>query len=439
MSQVTFEIVFILLLLVANGVFAMAEIAVVSAKRARLRRLAEQGDSRAKLALELAESPNRFLATVQVGITLVGIFAGAFGGATITAKVAPLLSRWEPLAPYADKLAFALVVAVITYLSLVLGELVPKRVGLSNPERIASLVAGPMQLLSRLAGPLVTFLSVSTEGLLRCCGFKPEKENAVSEEEVRALMQEGLRAGAFNQVETQIIHSALELDQLPVADIMTPRNKIIWLNQDDPHEQVWHKVVVSGHSYFPVHAGNRDRVLGFVSVKAIYANLAAGAPVVLRHLVTPPLVVPETQNVLQLVETFKATGKHIALVTDEFGQIIGLVSLNDVMEAVVGEFPTTDQRARPEAKRREDGTWLVDALLEIEALERALPGFRASAGSGADFQTVAGYVLKRFGQVPREGETFTEQGYVFEVLDMDGHRVDKVLVLPAPATSPRGQ
>ena len=430
MSQVTFEVLFIFLLLLANGVFAMAEIAVVSAKKSRLRRLADQGNAKAKLALELAESPNRFLATVQIGITLVGIFAGAFGGATITAKLAPVIARAAVLAPYAEKIAFALVVAVITYFSLVLGELVPKRFGLSNPEGIAMAVARPMNWLSRLAGPLVTFLSGSTEWLLRLLGFKPEKESVVSEEEVRAMMQEGLRAGAFNKVESHIVHSALELDQLPVQDIMTPRAKIIWLNQDDPHEQVWHKIVVCSHSYFPVYAGTRDQVAGFVSVKAIYANLAAGVGVTLKNLVTAPLIVPKTQNVLQLVETFKQTGKHIALVTDEFGNIVGLVTLNDVMEAVVGEFPSPDQRAKPEAKRREDGSWLMDAMIEVEALERILPGFKIKAGAGTDYQTLAGFVLKHFGQVPHEGETFTEQGYLFEVLDMDGHRVDKVLVLP---------
>lgn len=430
MSQVTFEVLFIFLLLLANGVFAMAEIAVVSAKKSRLRRLADQGNAKAKLALELAESPNRFLATVQIGITLVGIFAGAFGGATITAKLAPVIARATVLAPYAEKIAFALVVAVITYFSLVLGELVPKRFGLSNPEGIAMAVARPMNWLSKLAGPLVTFLSGSTEGLLRLLGFKPEKESAVSEEEVRAMMQEGLRAGAFNKVESHIVHSALELDQLPVQDIMTPRAKIVWLNQDDPHEQVWHKIVVCSHSYFPVYAGTRDQVAGFVSVKAIYANLAAGVGVTLKNLVTAPLIVPKTQNVLQLVETFKQTGKHIALITDEFGNIVGLVTLNDVMEAVVGEFPSPDQRAKPEAKRREDGSWLMDAMIEVEALERILPGFRIKEGAGIDYQTLAGFVLKHFGQVPHEGETFTEQGYLFEVLDMDGHRVDKVLVLP---------
>lgn len=429
MGQILFEVLVILILLVANGVFAMAEIAVVSSKRARLRMLADQGNTKARAALELAESPNRFLATVQVGITLVGIFAGAFGGATLTAKLTPVISQLAFLSPYADKIAFALVVGVITYFSLVLGELVPKRFGLSHPEGIAMAVARPMNWLSRAAGPLVSFLDVSTEGLLRILGFRPGKDAVVSEEEVRTLMQEGLRAGAFNKVESHIVHSALELDQLPVHEIMTPRPKIIWLNQDDPHDQVWHKIVVSSHSFFPVYRGSRDRVVGIVSVKAIYANLAAGAGVDLKNLMMPPLVVPESQSVLQLVEAFKQSGKHIAMVTDEFGNIVGIVTLNDVMEAIVGEFPTSDERARPEAKRRDDGSWLIDAMIEIDAVERALPGFKLSESDTSDYQTLAGFVLKRLGHVPKEGETLVEQGYVFEVLDMDGHRVDKVLVV----------
>ncbi len=439
MSQVAFEILVILVLLVANGVFAMAEIAVVSAKKARLRRLAEQGDGKARLALELAESPNRFLSTVQIGITLVGIFAGAFGGANITAKLAPVIARAGALAPYSEKIAFAIVVAVITYFSLVLGELVPKRFGLSNPEGIAMAVAMPMNWLSKIASPLVSFLSTSTEGLLRLLGFKPGKETPVSEEEVRVIMQEGLRAGAFNNVESHIVDSALELDRLLVREIMTPRIKIIWLNLNDSHEQVWHKIVVSAHSHFPVYEKNRDHAVGVVSLKAIYANVAAGAGVNLKNLAIPPLIVPESQTVLQLVETFKQSGKHIALVTDEFGGIVGIVTLNDVMEAIVGEFPTQGERAKPDARKREDGSWLVDAQIDVQLLERALPGFKLSGDESSDYKTLAGYALKQFGRVPREGETFRAQGYVFEVLDMDGHRVDKLLVLPEkPAASPAG-
>jgi putative hemolysin len=430
MNQVAFEIAIIFLLLIANGVFAMAEIAVVSSKKARLRRLADQGNGKARIALELAESPNRFLSTVQIGITLVGIFAGAFGGATLAAKLTGPIAQIEFLAPYADKIAFGLVVAVITYFSLVMGELVPKRFGLSNPEGIAMLVARPMNWLSKFAGPVVSFLSVSTEALLRVLGFKPEKEAAVSEEEVRVMMQEGVRAGAFNKVESQIVHSALELDQLPVREIMTPRPKVIWLNQDDPHDQIWHKIVVSNHSHFPVYQGNRDHTVGTVSVKAIYANLAAGAGVKLKDLMVAPLIVPESQTVLQLVETFKQTGKHIALATDEFGSIVGLVTLNDVMEAVVGEFPSQGERAKPEAKKREDGSWLIDAMIDLEAVERALPGFKFGGVAYSEYQTLAGFVVKSLGHVPKEGETFEAQGYLFEVLDMDRHRVDKVLVLP---------
>ncbi len=430
MSQVALEIAIIFLLLIANGVFAMAEIAVVSSKKARLRRLADQGNGRAQVALELAESPNRFLSTVQIGITLVGIFAGAFGGATLAAKLTGPIAQIEFLAPHADKIAFGLVVAVITYFSLVMGELVPKLFGLSNPEVIAMLVARPMNWLAKFAGPVVSFLSVSTEALLRVLGFKPEKEVTVSEEEVRVMMQEGVRAGAFNKVESQIVHSALELDQLPVREIMTPRPKVIWLNQDDPHDQVWHKIVVSNHSHFPVYQGNRDHTVGTVSVKAIYANLAAGAGVKLKDLMVAPLIVPESQTVLQLVETFKQSGKHIALATDEFGSIVGLVTLNDVMEAVVGEFPSQGERAKPEAKKREDGSWLIDAMIDLEAVERALPGFKFGGAAYSEYQTLAGFVVKSLGHVPKEGETFEAQGYLFEVLDMDRHRVDKVLVLP---------
>lgn len=431
MKTMAFEIIIIFLLLVANGVFAMAEIAVVSARKARLRRLAEQGNHQARIALELAESPNRFLSTVQIGITLVGIFAGAYGGATLARELAEPISRVEMLSSYSSQIAFGVVVVTITFFSLILGELVPKRLALSNPEGVSMMVARPMNWLSHVARPLVGLLSVSTECLLRVLGFKQRNETTVSEEEVRVLMQEGVRAGAFNKVESQIVHSALELDQLPVREIMTPRPKVIWLNQDDSHEQVWHKIVVSAHSHFPVYKGNRDHTVGVVSVKSIYANLAAGAGVCLKDLMTAPLVVPESQTVLQLVETFKQSGKHIAMVTDEFGGIVGLVTLNDVMEAVVGEFPTQDERAKPEARKRDDGSWLIDGMTDLDAVERALPGFKFGGNARTEYQTLAGYVVKILGRVPREGETFEAQGYIFEVLDMDRHRVDKVLVMPA--------
>lgn len=429
MNQVVIEIAVILLLLVANGVFAMAEIAVVSARRGRLRQMADR-DSRAAAALQLAESPNSFLATVQVGITLVGIFAGAFGGARLSAHLAPAIAAWPVLEPYADKIAFGLVVVILTYLSLVIGELVPKRFGLSRPEGIAMAIAKPMQQLSRLASPAVNFLSASTDALLRLVGFRASEQANITEDEVKMLMQEGLRAGAFNRVESHIVHSALELDKLTVRDLMTPRPKIIWLNADEPHETIWHKIVVSGHSNFPVYEGNRDNVIGVVSVKAIYANLAQNIPIKLRDLVVKPLVVPLLPTAVQLLETFKQHRQHTALVSDEFGGIVGLVTLHDIMEAVLGDLPTQDQRSRPTASKRPDGSWLVDGMTPIEEVESVLEKVKFMGDRTTDYQTLAGYVVKQFGHIPKEGETFEAQGHVFEVLDMDGHRVDKLLITP---------
>lgn len=436
MSGILVEVFILLLLLLANGVFAMTEIAVVSVRRGHLRRLADTGDVRAKAALDLAESPNRFLATVQIGITLVGILAGAYGGATIAAKLEPVIAGVDWLAPYSRQVAFGAVVLVITYLSLVVGELVPKRIGLGHPEGIAMTVARFMQGLSRVCSPVVSFLSISTDTLLRVFGVRPQKEPAISEEEVRVLMQEGMRAGAFHQVEGEIVNSVLDLDQLRVRDLMTPRVKVISINVDDTHDQVWHKIVVSGHSYFPVYAGGRDHVVGIVSIKSIYANLAAGAGSSLKDLMVPALVVPENLNALQLLEAFRKARKHIALATDEFGGIAGLVTLNDVMEAVVGEVATAEERARPSAKLRDDGSWLADGLMTTAEVAEAISGVKFEVN--AEYQTLAGYVIQQLGHIPKDGEIFTAQGHRWEVIDMDRHRVDKVLIMPTkPTVTPK--
>ena len=430
MNSVAIELTIIFVLLLANGVFSMTELAVVSVRKGRLRQRAEQGDASARAALELAESPNTFLSTVQVGITLVGVLAAAFSGATLTEKLAGPLKEVAWLAGYADKVAFALVVTGLTYFTLVIGELVPKRLGLGNPEGIACALAGPMRWLSNLVSPLVTLLSWSTDALLALFRIKPAPEAGVTEEEVRLLVKEGTRAGVFLEHESAMVDSVLALDRLPVRDLMTPRAKIIWINVNDPHESVWHKIVVSGHTTFPVYEGNRDHVLGVVSVKAIYANLAGGVPANVRDLMVPPLIVPATQSASGLLEKFKQCGKHVALVADEFGGIIGLVSLHDIMEAIIGELPTPDERARPRAVRRDDGSWLVDGMMPAAEFERAVPGFKLHAGPERDYQTFGGFILKHLGRVPEEGTAFQHHGYHVEVIDMDGHRVDKVLLMP---------
>ena len=430
MTALVLELVIVFLLLVANGVFSMAEIAVVSARKARLRQLAENGDTRAHTALELAESPNRFLSTVQVGITLVGVLAAAFSGATMAEKLAAPLREVEWLAPHASTVSFALVVTVLTYFTLVIGELVPKRVGLSNPEGIARALAGPMRGLSRIASPLVALLGHSTDGLLRVVGFKPVESVPVTEDELKLMVKEGTRAGVFRPSESVMIERVLGLDQIRVRDLMMPRAKIIWINVRDSHEAIWHKIVVSGHSSFPVYEGNRDQVLGMVSVKAIYANLAAGITVNVKDLTTPALVVPASMSASSLLEKLKQTGKHVALVTDEFGGIIGLASLHDIMEAIIGDLPSQDERARPRAIRRDDGSWLVDGMMEAADFERAVPQFKLHPAPERDYRTFAGFVVKHLGHVPQEGECFSAQGYTVEVIDMDGHRVDKVLLMP---------
>lgn len=433
MTAIAVEVTIIFVLLLANGVFSMAEIAVVSARKIRLRRMADAGDSRARSALELAESPNRFLATVQVGITLVGVIAAAFGGATLSAKLAEPLRQIGWLAPYADKASFLVVVAALTYFTLVIGELLPKRLGLANPEGIARALAGPMNKLAALASPLINVLSVSTEALLKLFRLKPEQETGVTEDEVKVMVREGLRAGVFLPHEPAMVENVLALDRIPIRDLMTPRAKIIWVNVRDSHDAIWHKIVVSGHTTFPVYENNRDRVVGVVTVKSIYANLAAGAAVNVKDLMTPPLVAPASQTASVLLEKFKQTGRHVALVADEFGGITGLVSLHDIMEAIIGEFPSQDERARPRAVRREDGSWLVDGILAADEFERCVPSFKLHPVAERDYQTFAGFVVKHLGHVPQEGEVFRLHNYQVEVIDMDAHRVDKILLIPLKA------
>jgi putative hemolysin len=436
MSAVTTEILFILLLLAANGVFAMTEIALVSARKARLRRMAETGDLKAKEALALAESPNRFLATVQVGITLVGVLAGAFGGATIAEQIGVRLQAFPLLAPYGEAIGIGLVVLGITFCSLILGELVPKRIGLNNPERIARLMAGPMNRLAWIASPLVRLLTASTELVLRLIRLKKPTDPPVTEEEVKVLIQEGVQAGVFDRREPAMVEGVLALDRLPVRDIMTPRAKIIWINRAAPHEAIWHKIVVSGHSHYPVYENSRDQVVGVVSLKAIYANLAAGIPANVRDLLVPPVFVAGVQAVASLLEMFQRTAQHVALVTDDAGRVIGLVTVIDVMEAIVGEFLSPAERLKPQAQKRADGSSLVDGFMSLETLKPILGRLRFPPAEQRDYATLGEFAAIRIGRVPKEGETFDEQGCRFEILDMDGARVDKVLITPLDSASP---
>lgn len=438
MNRAAVEILIIVLLVLANGIFAMAEIAVISVRKARFRKLAQEGDARARAALELVETPSRFLSTVQIGITLIGVLAGAFGGATLARMIADALQSVPVLAPYGEAIGIAAVVAGITLLSVVIGELVPKRIAMSNPLGIALTLARPMRCLARLAHPVVHLLGSLTDGLLGLFGLKVHAEPPVTEEDVRSLVEQGQHAGVFFPAEKELVERALVLDTRRAGDLMTPRARIVWIDADDADDTNWRKIDDSGHSYFPVFRDNRDQVLGLVSVKSLGANLALKEGKALRELLVPPLYVPESMGALRLLEAFKQTRKHVALVTDEFGAVQGLITLVDVLEELVGEFPAFDEPQSPHMRLREDGSWLADGAVEIEELKRVLAIDELPGELDDHILTLGGFVLAQLQRIPREGDHFKSCGHRFEVADMDGRRVDKVLIerLPPPEEKP---
>jgi putative hemolysin len=421
------EVVVLLLLIVVNGVFAMSEIAVVSARKARLQQWAAEGSAQARSALELANSPNRFLSTVQVGITLIGVLAGAFGEATLAADLAAGLRRLPGLAAYSDVLALAVVVLGITYLSLVIGELVPKRLALQNPERIAAAVAVPMRTLSVIAFPLVRVLSVSTDAVLRLLGARPSQDPPVTEEELKLLIRQGTRAGVFEEAEQDMLTGVLQLGDRRVGALMTPRMEIVWLDVEDPPDAIREKIVRSGYSRYPVCQGSLDEVLGVVQVKDILVRYLAGEPIDLRSILVWPPFVPESAPAAAPLELFKESGLHMALVINEYGSLEGLVTLQDLLEEIVGEV----EMEEPQIVRRQDGSWSLDGMLPIDEFKelfeiRELPG-----EPKGQYQTLGGFVMAYLGRIPDTGDVFHWGGMDFEVVDMDGRRVDRVVVRPA--------
>jgi len=429
MSAVSFEILFIVLLLVANGVFAMSEMAIVSARKARLQRLAEEGDARARAALELANAPDRFLSTIQIGITMVGILAGAFGGATIAEQLGVRVSRVPALAPYGEAIGLAVVVLVITYLSLVIGELVPKRLALNHPERIARLMARPMRWLSRAASPVVSLLSVSTSAILRVLRMKASTEPPVTEEEIKVLIEQGTQAGVFEEAEQEMIESVFKLTDRSVDALMTPRPDIIWLDIDDAPEVLQRKIAESRYSRFPVSQGRIDNLLGVVKAKDLLETCLCGRTIDLRAALKQPLFVPESTSAMQVLEMFKAASTHLALVIDEYGAIEGLVTTNDILEAIVGDIAPQGTQGDEEAVRREDGSWLLDGGLSVDEFKEIFRVGKLPCEDRGAYHTLAGFILFQMGHVPHVADHFEWRGLRFEVMDMDGKRIDKVLVM----------
>lgn len=423
------SVLFLLFLIFLNGFFAMSEIALISAPRLRLEERAAKGDKRALAAMDLINAPNRFLSTIQVGITLIGILAGAFGGATLGRDLADRLARIPIIAPYSEATGVGLVVIATTYLSLIIGELVPKRLALSYAERIAVATAPYMRMLSRIVLPIVHILSFSTDGLLRVLRIKRLPHPQVTEEEIRIMIRKGTQIGVFAPDEQAIIERVLRLGDRKVGALMTPRTDIVWIDIDDPPDIIREKIIASGHSRFPVARGSLDNVIGLVDDKDLLARSFNGQPVDIHAVIQPALFVPEDMPALRILDRFKEVRLPIALVLNEYGGLEGLLTVRDVLEAIVGDIPMPEP-AEPEILQREDGSWLLDGMLSIDEFKELFHLEQLPGEEEEQYQTLGGFVMTSLAKLPTSGDHFTWENLCIEVVDMDGRRVDKVLVSP---------
>ncbi len=422
------EIVIILGLILLNGLFALAEIAVIAARPARLQERAAQGEQGAVIALRLQEAPNRFLATIQIGITLVGTLAGAFGGASLATRIVPLVRKVPFLAPYAETLSLVGVVLVITYLSLVVGELVPKRLALGNPEQLAIRLAPLMRWLARLTLPLVNLLTFSTQGVLRLLGVQRVEQPPVTDEEIRLLMAQGAQAGIFEEVESELVDAILRMSEQRARTIMSPRPEIVWLDLDAPREKNLAKIRDSGYSRFPVCRGSLDNVQGMAYAKDLLSRHLAGEPLDIARELRRPLYVPEGMAALELLDRFRNSETHVALVLGEYGGVEGLITLRNLMEGIVGQIASMGAVRSPRAVSRGEDAWLIDGDFPADDLRQLLDERSLPERQRLGYETLAGLVLALLNHLPERGETATWKEWTFEVVDMDGLRIDQVLV-----------
>ncbi|MGM0374988.1 MAG: hemolysin family protein [Chloroflexota bacterium] len=433
MSDTITEILILLMLAMGNGFFAMAEIAVVSARGSRLEERASKGEQGAKAALKTTQNLNNFLSTIQIGITLIGIFAGAFGGTTIARKIEAAVETIPYLAPYGHVIGVATVVVGTTYLTLVLGELVPKRIALAASEDIAVRVAKPMQLLSRLAHPAVSFLGSSTDAVMKLLPLGMAEEPPVTEEEIRILMERGSKAGIIKKMEQDIVDRTLRLDDFKVAAIMTPDTKIKWLDLEEDEEIILHKAIEGGRTRYLVCRKHLDNVVGAVRVRDLFSKVLTGekgSAIDLESIIFEPVFVVDSMPVLHVLELFKKRRTHIGVVLDEYGAVEGLVTMHDILEAMVGDVSAYKEDEEPFAIQREDGTWLLDGMMPVEDMAKMLSIPELPLEEEGDYHRLAGFVVTRLGKIPISSDSFEWHGFHFEVVDMDRNRVDKVLVSP---------
>ena len=433
------ELLVLLLLFLINGFFSMSEMAVVSSRKARLQQLYDEGHAAAGAALELANNPSHFLSAIQVGITVIGITSGAFGEAMLSVRVSAWLSQWPLIAPHASVIAVTFVIVGITIGSLIIGELVPKRLALLNPEAVASFAAKPMKYVAIAAYPLVRFLSFATDAILRLLGRRAVGSPPVSEEEIRVLMEQGTEAGVFEEHEHQLVSRVFRMDDLRTAAIMTPRNDIVYLDMEEPRERILARIAEAPHSLFPVTRGDLEHIEGIVAAKELLVDLVNQEPFDLNARLKKPLYIPETLTVTEVLRGFKQYRQTMALIVNEYGDFQGLVTLHDVLEALVGDIGPADEEEEPDVVRREDGSFLVDGAVSIERFRHALgiEGELPEEDTGS-YNTLAGFVMLQLGRVPLVADHFEWGGLRFEVVDMDKNRVDRLLVARIPPAPPLG-
>jgi putative hemolysin len=422
------EIVIILLLILCNGLFVMSEMAIVSSRKARLQQWANEGNFRAQIALDLAQSPNRFLSTVQVGITLIGILSGAFGGTTVARSLEAYLKGIPILTPYSHAISLGVVVLGITFISIVIGELVPKQLALSNPERIASTLSATLQRVSVITHPVLQILPLSSEWILKIFGHKPSSEPSITEEEIKILIEQGTQDGVFDEKEKDIVKSVFRLADREVGVLMTPRLEIVWLDLNASFEENRKKIIENPFSRFPVAQGSLDEVVGVVRAKDLLVQGLSGLKMDPRETMSAPLFIPENAPAMHLLEMFKKSRPHLAMVVDEYGGIQGMITLNDILESIVGEISSQGQSAETDAVQREDGSWLVDGMMPIDEFKELFSLGQLPEEESGHFQTLGGFVMMQMGRVPSPAEYFQWEELRFEVVDMDGKRIDKVLV-----------
>jgi len=425
-----YDILLVLLLIILNGFFTLSEMALVSARRARLKLKAEEGDARASRALDLTESPNRFLSTVQIGATLISILIGAFGEVTLADRLAVYLEGIPSVAHYSSSLSLAVIVLGTTYLTLVLGELVPKRMGLNSPERIASIVAGPMSTLSSLASPIVRVLSGSTNLVLKVLRVKPPKEPPVTAEEIKILIDQGTRAGVFEEEEQDLVEGVFRLGDRRAISLMIPRADVVWLDINDPPDEILHKVEEIDYLLYPVIDGSVDRILGMVRAGDLLSCTVRKASFDLRSRLLEPVFLPESMPALKILELFKESGSHAALVVDEYGSILGMVTLRDILEEIVGDLPYIHKPQEPDIAKRQDGSWLVDGAISVDEFKDVFNIKKLPEEDSGYYQTIGGFVMMCLGRIPSAGDSFEWDNFSFEVVDIDDRRVDKLIVKP---------